>query len=45
MVRARAYTDGEDKISSSVIRQQLKEGKVSQAAQFLGYNYYLDGTV
>ena len=44
-VRARAYTDGEDKISSSVIRQQLKEGKVSQAAQFLGYNYYLDGTV
>ena len=45
MVRARAYTDGEDKISSSVIRQLLKEGKVSQAAQFLGYNYYLDGTV
>ncbi len=45
IVRARAYTDGEDKISSSVIRQLLKEGKVSQAAQFLGYNYYLDGTV
>ena len=45
IVRARAYTDGEDKISSSVIRQLLKEGKVSQAAKFLGYNYYLDGTV
>lgn len=45
MVRARAYTDGEDKISSSVIRQLLKEGEVGQAAKFLGYNYYLDGTV
>ena len=45
MVRARAYTDGEDKISSSVIRQLLKEGKLSQAPQILGYNYYLDGTV
>lgn len=45
IVRARAYTDGEDKISSSVIRQLLKEGKVSQAEKFLGYNYYLDGTV
>ena len=45
IVRARAYTDGEDKISSSVIRQLLKEGEVGQAAKFLGYNYYLDGTV
>lgn len=45
IVRARAYTDGENKISSSVIRQLLKEGEVGQAAKFLGYNYYLDGTV
>ena len=43
--RARAYTDGEAKISSSTIRQLLKEGRVGQAAVFLGYNYYLDGTV
>lgn len=43
--RARAYTDGEDKISSSVIRRLLKEGNVSRAGQFLGYNYFLDGTV
>lgn len=43
--RARAYTDGANRISSSVIRQLLKEGDVSCAAQFLGYNYYLDGTV
>lgn len=45
IVRARAYTDGEAKISSSVIRQLLKEGDVSRAAKFLGYNYFLDGTV
>lgn len=45
IVRARAYTDKEGIISSSVIRQLLKEGEVSQAAKFLGYNYYLDGTV
>lgn len=43
--RARAYTDGEAKISSSVIRQLLKEGNVNLAATFLGYNYFLDGTV
>lgn len=43
--RARAYTDGEAKISSSVIRQLLKEGNVNLAAKFLGYNYFLDGTV
>lgn len=45
IVRARAYTDGADKISSSAIRQLLKEGEVGRAARFLGYHYYLDGTV
>lgn len=45
IVRARAYTDGEDKISSSAIRRLLQEGEVNRAAKFLGYNYYLDGTV
>ena len=45
IVRAREYTDGENKISSSVIRRLLKEGDVTHASQFLGYNYYLDGTV
>ena len=38
------YTDGEDKISSSVIRQQLKETlKIDQAAQFLGYIIWMNG--
>lgn len=45
IVRARAYTDRNDKISSSAIRQLLKEGNVEQAAHFLGYSYHLDGTV
>ncbi len=45
IVRARAYTDEGDKISSSVIRQLLREGNVAHAARFLGYPYHLDGTV
>lgn len=45
IVRARAYTEGTDNISSSAIRLLLKEGNVEQAACFLGYSYHLDGTV
>lgn len=45
IVRARAYTEKGNKISSSVIRRLLTEGNVSRAAGLLGYNYYLDGTV
>lgn len=45
IVRARAYKDGEEKVSSSTIRRLLKEGQVDQAAVLLGYNYYLDGIV
>ncbi len=45
IVRAKAYTDDGDKISSSVIRQLLREGDVRLANRFLGYSYHLDGTV
>lgn len=33
------------KVSSSLIRSQIKEGKMAVARQFLGYDYYLRGTV
>lgn len=43
---ARAYSYNENMmVSSSVIRQLLQEGKVSEAAGCLGYNFFLDGTV
>ncbi|MDE5677012.1 MAG: bifunctional riboflavin kinase/FAD synthetase [Phocaeicola sp.] len=45
IVRARVYTDKGNKISSSAIRQLLERGEVDRAAQYLGYNYHLDGTV
>ena len=32
-------------ISSSLIRGLLKKGEVEKANHYLGYNYYLDGTV
>lgn len=45
IVHARAYTEGEQKVSSSAIRQLLQKGDVNFAAQLLGYHYHLDGTV
>lgn len=42
---ASAYTEGECSVSSSTVRRLLTEGEVRQAAQCLGYSYYIDGTV
>lgn len=48
---ARAYTykrevaETEVTISSSVIRRLLQEGNVSEAAKYLGYDFFLEGTV
>lgn len=43
---ARAYSHHENKkVSSSVIRHFLQEGKVSEAADYLGYDFFLSGTV
>lgn len=48
---ARAYTykrevaETEVTISSSVIRRLLQEGNVSEAAEYLGYDFFLEGTV
>ncbi len=45
IVQAKAYTDKGNKISSSVVRQLLREGDVRLANHYLGYPYHLDGTV
>ena len=45
IVQARAYTQGEGKVSSSTIRTLLQQGDVSTASQLLGYPYSLTGTV
>ena len=45
VILARAYINKETAVSSSVIRQLLLEGNVSEAAACLGYNYFLNGPV
>lgn len=42
---AYAYSNKEVTVSSSVIRHLLLEGNVSEAADCLGYHYFLEGTV
>lgn len=45
---ARAYSINskeEITVSSSVIRRLLREGNVSKAAEYLGYDYFLEGSV
>ena len=44
LARAYIYND-EAAVSSSVIRQLLLSGNVSEAAKYLGYEFFLDGTV
>lgn len=45
VVRAQALVEEGVSISSSVIRKALKEGDIQRANHYLGYRYYLDGTV
>ena len=45
VILARAYIDKDVAVSSSVIRQLLSEGNVSEAAACLGYDYFLNGMV
>lgn len=43
---AHAYSYNEDStVSSSAIRQFLQQGKVSEAADYLSYRFFLEGTV
>ena len=45
IMQATAYTQEQDKVSSSAIRRALLSGNVSTAQKYLGYNYFLEGTV
>lgn len=45
IMQATAYTQEQDKVSSSAIRRALLSGDVSTAQKYLGYHYFLEGTV
>ena len=45
IMQASAYTQEQDKVSSSAIRRALQTGDIRTASKFLGYHYYLEGTV
>ena len=45
VVRGEVCMEGDEAVSSTRIRQCLMEGRVDEAAQQLGYNYKLCGTV
>ena len=45
IMQASAYTQEQDKVSSSAIRRALQNGDIRTATKFLGYHYYLEGTV
>ena len=45
IMQAMAYTQEQDKVSSSAIRRALLSGDVMTAQKYLGYNYFLEGTV
>ena len=45
IMQATAYTQEQDKVSSSAIRRALLSGDVRTAHKYIGYNYFLEGTV
>ena len=45
VIQAKALVENDNSISSSLIRNLLIEGKVDEANHYLGYRYYLDGTI
>lgn len=45
VIRARACVVDDTTVSSSVIRRLLESGEVDEAAHFLGYPYFIEGTV
>ena len=45
IMQATAYTQEQDKVSSSTIRRALLSGEVATANKHLGYLYFLQGTI
>ena len=45
IMQATAYTQEQDKVSSSAIRRALQTGNIRTATKYLGYHYFLEGTV
>lgn len=45
ILRANAYTQAQDKVSSSAIRRALLNGETETASQYLGHLYGMEGTV
>ena len=45
IMQATAYTQELDKVSSSAIRRALQNGEIVTATKYLGYNYFMQGTV
>ena len=45
IMQATAYTQEQDKVSSSAIRRALLSGDVMTVHKYMGYNYFLEGTV
>lgn len=45
VIKARALEKDDKSISSSLIRYMLNEGRIEKANEYLGYNYYIDGTI
>ena len=45
IMQATAYTQEQDKVSSSAIRRALQTGDIATSTKYLGYNYFMVGTV
>ena len=45
IMQATAYTQEQDKVSSSTIRRALLSGEISTATKYMGYNYFMQGTI
>ena len=45
IMQATAYTQEQDKVSSSAIRRALLSSEISTATKYLGYNYFMQGTI